>query len=93
VEPEHVEKVPGHADKPVENGSALGEPQEAPIPTAEPVPEKPSTLPDEVKAPVTSAVDAVHVAVSQVAPDPQEVERALDEVRLNPIYPLLIFTM
>lgn len=92
VEPEHVEKVPGRADKPVENGSALGEP-EAPIPTAELAPEKSSTLPDEVKAPETSAVDAAHAAIAQVVPDPQEVERASDEVRLNStLEDVLMFT-
>jgi hypothetical protein len=86
VEPEHVEKVPGHADKPVENGSALGEPHKVPVPTAGPAPEKPSTLPDEVKVLETSVVDTAHVVVAQVAPDPREVERASDEVRLNPAY-------
>ena len=86
VEPEHVEKVPGHADKPVENGSALGEPHKLPVPTAGPAPEKSSTLPDEAKALVTSIVTTAHVAVAQVAPDPREVERASDEVRLNPAY-------
>jgi hypothetical protein len=84
VEPEHVEKVP-HADKPVVNGSALGEPHEAPIPIAGPAPEKPSTIPDEVKQVVTSAVDAPHAATAQVAPEPQEVEKASEEVRSNPI--------
>ena len=83
VEPEHVEKVPTPADKPVENGSALGELHEAPIPIA--APEKPSTIPDEVKQVVTSAVDAPHVATAQVAPEPQEVERASEEVRSNSI--------
>jgi hypothetical protein len=84
VEPEHVEKVP-HADKPVVNGSALGEPHEAPIPIAGPAPERPSTIPDEVKQVVTSAVDAPHAATAQVAPEPQEVEKASEEVRSNPI--------
>jgi hypothetical protein len=86
VEPAHVEKVPGHADKPVENGSALGELREAPIPAAEPTPEKSFTLPDEVKAPVTSTIEVVHAVVAQVTPDPQEVEKASDEVRLKPIH-------
>jgi hypothetical protein len=87
VEPEHVEKVSRPADKPVEkeNGSALGEPHEAPIPIAGPAPEKPSTIPDEVKQVVTSAVDAPHVATAQVVPEPQKVERASEEVRSNPI--------
>ena len=85
VEPEHVEKVPKPADKPVENGSAFGEPHEAPIPIAGPAPEKPSIIPDEVKQVVTSAVDAPHAATAQVAPELQEVERASEEVRSNPI--------
>jgi hypothetical protein len=87
VEPEHVEKVSRPADKPVENGSALGEPHEAPIPIAGPAPEKPSTIPDEVKQVVTSAVDTPHAATTQVAlaPEPQEVERASEEVRSNSI--------
>jgi hypothetical protein len=94
VEPEHVEKVPGRTDKPVENGSALGEPHEAPIPTAEPAPEKSLTLPDEVKALETSAVDVAHTAIAQVVPGSQEVERASDEVRLNPMLEeVLMFTM
>jgi len=80
VEPEHVEKVPGHADKPVVNGSALGEPHKLPVPTAGPAPEKSSTLPDEVKSLKSSIVNTAHVAVAQVAPDPREVERASDEV-------------
>jgi len=83
VEPEHVEQVPRHADKPVVNGSALGEPHEAPVPIAGPVPaapEKPSAIPDEVKQVVTSAVDAPHAATAHVAPEPQEVERASEEV-------------
>ena len=83
VEPEHVEKVPRHADKPVENGSALGESHEAPV--AAPAPEKPSTIPDDVEQVVTSAVDAPHSATAQVASEPQEVERASEEVRSNPI--------
>lgn len=86
VEPEHVEKVSGHADKPVENGSALEEPHEAPIPTAAPAPEKSSTLPDKAKEVVTSAVDATHAAIAQAAPEPQEVERVSEEVRSNPTY-------
>ena len=86
VEPEHVEKVSGHTDKAVENGSAHGEPHEGPIPAAaEPVPEKPPTIPDEVKEVVTSAVDVTHVPTAPVAPEPQEAERALEEVRSNPI--------
>ena len=84
VEPEHVEKVPGHADKQLENGSAIGEPHEVPVPTAEPPAEKSSSLPEEVKALESSVVDTAHVAVAQVVPDPQE--RASDEVRLNPAY-------
>jgi len=76
VEPEHVEKVPTPADKPVENGELF----EAPIPIAGPAPEKPSTIPDEVKQVVTSAVDTPHVATAQVATEPQEVERASEEV-------------
>ena len=86
VEPEHVEKVPGHADKPVENGSALEEPHKVPVPSTGPATEKSSTLPDEVKELETSIVDTTHAAVAQVAPDPREVERASDEVRLNPAY-------
>jgi hypothetical protein len=83
VEPEHAEKVPVAADKPVANGSALDEPHEAATPTAEPAPELPST--EGVKAVITPAAEAVqHVAVAQVAPDPQEVERASEEVRSNP---------
>jgi hypothetical protein len=85
VEPEHVGKVPRHADHPVENGSALGEPHEAAIPIAAPAPEKPFTTTDEVKQVVTSAADALHAATAQVAPQPQEVERASTEVRSNPI--------
>ena len=85
VEPEHVEKVPRHADKPVENGSALGESHGTPIPIAGPAPEKPSTIPDDVKQVVTSAVDAPHPATAQVAPEPQEVEKASEEVRSDPI--------
>ena len=84
VEPEHVGKVLRHADKPVENGSAE-ESHEAPIPITAPAPEKPSTIPDEVKQVVTSAVDAPHAATAQVAPEPQEVEKASKEVRSNPI--------
>ena len=87
VEPEHrhAEKVPVNADKPVANGYALHEPHEVPTtPTAEPAPEKPSTLVEGVKADIAPAVGAAHVAVAQVAPGPQEVERALDEVRINP---------
>lgn len=82
VEPQHVGKVPGSADKSVENGSALAEPHEASIPTAGPAPEKPSTIPDEVKQVVTSAVDAPHAVTAQVAPEPQEVEveRSSEEV-------------
>jgi hypothetical protein len=83
VEPEHVEKAPRPTDKPVSNGSAL-EPHEAPIPIAGPAPEKSSVIPDEVKQVETSAVDASHVATTQVAPEPQEVEKASEEVRLNP---------
>src|SRR6266567_9605819 len=84
LEPERVEKVPSPADKPVENGSALVEPHQATIPIAGPAPEKP-TISDEVKQVVTSAVDAPHVATAQVAPEPQDVERASEEVRSNPI--------
>lgn len=83
-----MEKVP-HADKPVVNGSAPGEPHEAPgpvpVPIAGPAPEKPSIIPDEVEQVVTSAVDAPHVATAQVAPEPQEVAGASEEVRSNPI--------
>jgi Glycogen recognition site of AMP-activated protein kinase len=85
VEPEHVEKVPRHADKPVVNGSALGEPHEAPIPITGPAPEKSSTIPDKVKQVVTLAVVAPLAETAQVVPEPQEVERASEEVRLNPI--------
>jgi hypothetical protein len=35
---------------------------------------------------VTLAVDAPHAATAQVAPEPQEVERASKEVRSNPIH-------
>ena len=86
VESEHAEeeKVPVDADKPVANGSALDEPHEVPTPTAEPAPEAPSTLTEGAKAVITPTVEAAHVAVAQVAPDPQEVERASEEVRLNP---------
>jgi len=80
VEPEHVGKVPGHADKAVESGSALGEPHEGPIPTAGTVPEKPPTIPDEAKEVVTSVVDVAHPVIAQVASEPQEVERASEEV-------------
>ena len=80
VESEHAEKVPVDADKPVANGSALDEPQVTP--TAEPVPEEPSPLIEGAKAVITTpTVEAAHVAVAQVAPDP---ERASEEVRLNP---------
>ena len=89
VEPEHVEKVPGHADKPVENGSALGEPREAPISTAVPAPEEPLTISDEVKEVVTSDADVTHAATAQVAPEPQEVEKTSEEVRSNPICEML----
>jgi len=83
VEPEHAEKVPVNADKPVANGSALDEPHEAATPTTEPAPEVPST--ENVKAVITPAAEAVqHVTVAQVAPDPQEVERVSEEVRSNP---------
>jgi hypothetical protein len=63
----------------------FGEPHKLPIPIAGPAPEKPSTIPDEVKQVVTSAVDTPHVATAQVATEPQEVERASEEVRSNPI--------
>jgi hypothetical protein len=84
VEPEHAEKVPVNADKPVSNGSALDEPHEAATPTAEPAPQVPSI--EIVKAVITPTAEAVqHVAVAQVAPDPKEVERAsAEEVRSNP---------
>jgi hypothetical protein len=85
VEPEHAEKVPVNADKPVANGSALDEPHEAAIPIAERATEDLSTLTEGVKVVITPAVEAVqHVAVVQVVPGPQEVERASEEVRLNP---------
>lgn len=88
VESEHAEKVPVDADKPVANGSALDEPHEVPTPIVEPSPEEPSTIPkpepEEAKAVITPTVEAAHVAFAQVALDPQEVERASDEVRLNP---------
>lgn len=82
VEPEHVEKASRPADKP--NGSALGEPHEAPIPIAGPAPEKPSTIPDEVKQVVSSTVDAPHAATTQVALAPEPL-RASEEVRSNSI--------
>ena len=84
VQAEHAEKVPVDADKPVANGSALDEPHEVPTPIVEPSPEEPSAIPEEAKADITPTVEAAHVAFAQVAPDPQGVERASDEVRLNP---------
>jgi len=88
VEPEHAEKVPVDADKPVANGYALDEPHEVPTtPTAEPAPEKPSTLVEGVKADIAPAVGAAHVAVAQVAPGPQAVERASDELVSEPQAP------
>ena len=90
VESKHAEKekVPVDADKPVADGSALAlapdEPHEVPTPTAEPAPEESSTLTEGAKAVITPTVEAAHVAVAQVAPDPQEVGRASEEVRLNP---------
>lgn len=78
VEHADAEKVPVDADKPVANGSA--------IPTARPREEPSSLIEGEgAKAVITPAptVEAAHVAVAQVAPDPdlQEVERTSDEVR------------
>ena len=85
VESEHAEKVPVDADKPVANGSALDETHEVPTPIVEPSPEEPSTIPkpepEEAKAVITPTVETAHVAFAQVALDPQEVERASDEVR------------
>jgi hypothetical protein len=86
VQSERAEKVPEDADKPVSNGSALDEPQSHEVtPAVEPAPEEPSSLIEGVKAVITptSSVEAAHVTAAQVAPDPQEVERAPEEVRVN----------
>jgi len=81
VESEHAEKVPVDADKPVANGSALDEAHEVITSTAGPAPEEPSPIEGGAKAvtTLTPTVEAAHVAVAQVAPDPQEVEWASEE--------------
>ncbi|KAI9452936.1 hypothetical protein F5148DRAFT_1234721 [Russula earlei] len=79
-EPDHAEKLPAQDDKPVANGYALDEPQNVPTAAAEPAPEGPSTLAEDVKAGVAPAVEALHGAVAQVGPDSQQVEKASDEV-------------
>ena len=75
VELGHAEKLP---EEHVANGFTLDEPHDAPTSAAEPEPEMPI---EEVKAVVTPVVEG---AVAQVAPDPEEVEKASDEVRSNP---------
>jgi Glycogen recognition site of AMP-activated protein kinase len=82
AEPEHTEKVPEHADKPATNGSAVDAHHEAPV--VDSTPEKASTIAEEVNAAVTPAVEATQAAAAQAALSPQEVERAADEVCLNP---------
>ena len=86
MKPEHAEKAPVHVDKPVVNGSALDELHEAPTSTADPEPEKEksSALIEDVKAAVTPTLEAALPAIAQVAPDSRDVEKASDEVRLNP---------
>jgi hypothetical protein len=81
-EPEHVEKVPEHADKPPMNGSALDEHPEAHDPTVDPTPEQAATIDEGVKAAVTPAVELEQDqdAALQVAPGPQEVKKVTDEV-------------
>lgn len=91
VESEHAEKekVPVDADKPVANGSALALDEPHEVPTPAPAPEEPSTLTETegAKAVITPTIEAAHVAVAQVAPDPQEVERASEEITLEPQAP------
>jgi len=86
VEPDHAEKLP---EEHVANGFSLDEPHDVVTSAAEPEPEGPSTLVEEVKVVVTPVVEGegTQAAVAQVAPDPQEVEKASDEVRSNPNFP------
>jgi hypothetical protein len=84
VEHDHAEKFPEEADKHVANGFALDKSHDVATPAAQPEPERPSSLAEEVNAVVTPVVEGVQVAVAQVAPHPQEVEKTSDEVRSNP---------
>ncbi|KAI0292605.1 hypothetical protein B0F90DRAFT_238613 [Multifurca ochricompacta] len=79
AEPEPAEKAQEHAEEPVANGSAHGASHEPPA--HEQVP----TLieEEEVKAAVEPVVEAAQAAVAQVAPSPQEVEKAAYEVCFN----------
>ncbi|KAI9510991.1 hypothetical protein F5148DRAFT_474272 [Russula earlei] len=79
-EPDHAEKLPAQDDKLVANGYALDEPHNVPTAAAEPAPEGPSTLAEDIKAGVAPAAEALHGAVAQVGPDSQQVEKASDEV-------------
>jgi Glycogen recognition site of AMP-activated protein kinase len=83
AEPEHAEKVPEHADKPPMNGSAIDEHHEAPEPTVDSTSEQANTVDEEVKVAV-AVVELVEDAAPQVAPGPQEVEEATDEVCVDP---------
>jgi len=92
VEHEPVEKV---ADKPATNGTALHVIRDTPTPTADAAPEQRPRVPGDgttvdpaveaVRETVAPAVEAAQEAVAQVAPPPIEVEKAADEVRLNPL--------
>ncbi|KAI0247508.1 hypothetical protein BJV78DRAFT_1157160 [Lactifluus subvellereus] len=71
-----------HADQPATKASIVDPPRDDPTPVAGSAPEQASTLVKGFKVAVTSALEASHAAVAQVAPSLREVDRAADEPQL-----------